>query len=152
MMQSDIEKAGKLAEQLSLKIRNSNGNLSVVYYKIEEILINYQKTGGELELVMPGIYDVDIQYNHTSPDGRSIWIAYADVLHEDLCNPDGVIHKKIKMDINTTGTSIVLLIMNQLRLPPSSAMLVAPIAASILGLGIKAFCRHSDDGECKDSL
>jgi hypothetical protein len=149
MIQSDIEKAGGLAEQLAIKIRDSNSNLSVVYYKIEEILINYRKSGMDIDLVMPSIYDVDINYNHTSPDGRSIWVAYADVLHEELCNPNGILHKKVKMDSHITGTSIVLLIINQLRLPPSSAMIVAPIAASILGLGVKAFCKHNDESECK---
>lgn len=149
MIQSDIEKAGGLAEQLAIKIRNSNGNLSTVYYKIEEILINYRKSGGDIDLVMPSIYEVDINYNHTSPDGRSIWVAYADVLHEELCNPNGILHKMINGETNVTGTSIVLLIMNQLRLPPSSAMIVAPIAASILGLGVKAFCRHNDESKCK---
>ena len=139
MIQSYIEKAGGVAEQLAIKIRDSNGNFSVVYYKIEEILINYRKSGMDIDLVMPSIYDVDINYNHTSPDGRSIWVAYADVLHEELCNPNGVLHKKVKMDSHITGTSIVLLIINQLRLPPSSAMIVAPIAASILGLESKHF-------------
>jgi hypothetical protein len=43
LIQSDIDKAGGLAEQLALKVRNSNGNLSTIYYKLEEILINYRK-------------------------------------------------------------------------------------------------------------
>ncbi len=149
MIQSDIEKAGVLAEQLAIKVRNSNGNLSTVYYKLEEVLINYRKTGVDIDLVMPSIYEVDIEYNRTSPDGRSIWMAYADVLHDDLCDPTGTLHKKVEMENNATGISIVLLIINQLRLPPSSAMIVAPIAASILGLGVKAFCKHGSDSECK---
>jgi len=37
--------------------------------------------------------------------------------------------------------------MDQLRLPPNSAFIVAPIAGSILGLGVGAFCKHG--GECK---
>ncbi|HEY0579228.1 MAG TPA: hypothetical protein VGC75_00840, partial [Candidatus Nitrosocosmicus sp.] len=88
-----------------------------------------------------------------------IWFAYADVLHDELCKPNGTLHKKVILEPHSTGTSIVLLIMNQLMLPPSSAMIVAPIAASILGLGVKAFCRHGgedvggggggDYGECK---
>lgn len=160
MIQSDIEKAGSLAEQLAIKVRNSNGNLSAIYYKLEEVLISYRKTGGDIDLVMPAIYEVDFEYNRTSPDGRSIWFAYADVLHDELCKPNGTLHKKVILEPHSTGTSIVLLIMNQLMLPPSSAMIVAPIAASILGLGVKAFCRHgvgqditgdggSGDSECK---
>ena len=41
------------------------------------------------------------------------------------------------------------LIINQLNLPQSSAMIVSPVAASILGLGVKAFCKHENDCECK---
>lgn len=151
LIQSDIEKAGGLAEQLAIKVRNSHGNLSTIYYKLEEVLINYRKTGGDLDLVMPGIYEVDFEYNRTNPDGRSVWGAYADVLHDELCNENGTLHKKLEMETNATGTSVVLLIMNQLRLPPSSAMIVAPIAASILGLGMRAFCKHGSGGggECK---
>jgi hypothetical protein len=39
--------------------------------------------------------------------------------------------------------------MDKLKLPESSALLVAPIAASVLGLGIGAFCKHH--GEDKSS-
>jgi hypothetical protein len=148
LIQSDIQKAGDLAEQLAIKLRNSNGNLGVIYYKLEEILINYRKTGGDLDLVMPSIYEVDFEYNRTLPDGRSIWIAYADVLHDELCNKQGELHKKVEMENGASGMSIVSHIMEQLRLPPSSAMLVAPIAGSILGLGVKAFCKHGGDCEC----
>ena len=36
----------------------------------------------------------------TYPDGRLIWSIYADVLHDDLCNPNGILHNKIKSDLN----------------------------------------------------
>ena len=148
MIQSDIQKAGELAELLAVKLRNSNGNLGVIYYKLEEILINYRKTGGDLELVMPSIYEVDFEFNRTLPDGRSIWIAYADVLHDELCSHNGRLHKKVEMENGATGESLVSYIMEQLRLPPSSAMIVAPVAGSILGLGVKAFCKHGGDCGC----
>jgi hypothetical protein len=148
LIQSDIQKAGELAEELAVKLRNSNGNLALVYYKLEEILINYRKTGGDLDLVMPAIYEVDFEYNRTLPDGRSVWIAYADVLHDELCDPHGSLHKKVEKTDTATGVSVVLYIMEKLRLPPSSAMMVAPVAGSILGLGVKAFCKHGGDCDC----
>ncbi|MGN6346907.1 MAG: hypothetical protein ACTHME_04320, partial [Candidatus Nitrosocosmicus sp.] len=67
MSQSDIEKAGKFAEQIAVDLNNSNGNLGIIYYKIEQVLINYRKTGEDLELIMPGIYEVDLKYNRTYP-------------------------------------------------------------------------------------
>ena len=145
MIESDIEKAGHQAEQIASELRKSNGNLGIVYYKIEEVLLNYRKTGKDLDLIMPGIYDVDFEYGHTYPDGRSIWNIYADVLHEELCSPNGNLHNNIKLDLDISGSSIVKLIINQLNLPQSSAMIVSPIAASILGLGIRAFCKHEND-------
>lgn len=151
LIQSDIEKAGAMAEQLALKVRNSSGDLSTIYYKLEEILINYRKTGADVDLVLPGIYEIDLEYNRTNPDGRSIWNLYADALHEELCNPNGILHKEIDKECGPKGVSIVILVLNQLRLPPSSAMIVAPIAASIIGLGSKAFCKHENKGdECKE--
>ena len=149
MIESDIEKAGDLAEQIASDLRKSNGNLGIVYYKIEQVLLNYRKTGRDLDLIMPGIYEVDFEYGRTYPDGRSIWSIYADVLHDDLCNPNGILHIKIKSDLNISGSSVVKLIINQLNLPQSSAMIVSPVAASILGLGVKAFCKHENNCECK---
>ena len=67
---------------------------------------------------MPGIYEVDFEYGRSCPDGRSIWSIYADVLHDDLCNPNGILHNKIKSDLNISGSSVVKLIINQLNLPP----------------------------------
>ena len=85
-----------MAEQIASDLRKSNGNLGIVYYKIEQVLLNYRKTGRDLDLIMPGIYEVDFEYSRTYPDGRSIWSMYADVLHDDLCNPNGILHIKIK--------------------------------------------------------
>ena len=141
---SDIEKAGELADQVALQLRNSNGNLRVVYYKLEEILINYRKNNVDVDLIMPAIYEVDFEFNKTSPDGRSVWIAYADALHEELCNTNGSLHKKVKFENNIKGASLVNDIIDQLNLPPSSALLIGPIAASILGLGVTAFCKHEN--------
>ena len=141
---SDIEKAGELADKVALQIRNSNGNLRVVYYKLEEILINYRKNNVDVDLIMPAIYEVDFEFNKTSPDGRSVWIAYADALHEELCNTNGNLHKKVKFENNLKGASLVNHIIGQLNLPPNSALLIGPIAASILGLGVKAFCKHEN--------
>lgn len=139
---SDIEKAGQIAEEIAHRIRNSNGNLSIAYYKLEEILINYRKNGMDEELILPGLYEVDHEYNRTNPDGRSIGNIYADTLHEDLCNSNGIIHKSIEANSNISGIQVVELIMKKLDLPPSSALIIGPIAASILGLGVNAFCKH----------
>jgi hypothetical protein len=145
MVESDIEKAGDLAEQIASDLRKSNCNLGIVYYKIEQVLLNYKKTGKDLDLIMPGIYEADFEYNRTYPDGRTIWSIYADVLHDDLCNPNGILHSKIKSNIDISGSCVVELIINHLNLPQSSAMIVSPVAASILGLGVKAFCKHENN-------
>ena len=141
---SDVEKAGELAEQAALQIQNSNGNLRTVYYKLQEILINYRKSNVDVDLIMPAIYEVDFEFNKTNPDGRSVWIAYADALHEELCNSTGSLHKKVKSENVLSGTSLVNYIMDQLNLPPSLGLLISPIAASILGLGVTAFCKHEN--------
>ncbi len=91
---------------------------------------------------MPALFEVDFEHNRTTPDGRSIWAAYADVLHDDLCSPEGSMHKLVKSDNISNGASLVKLIMDKLKLPESSALLIAPIAASVLGLGVNAFCKH----------
>jgi hypothetical protein len=145
LAESDIEKAGNMAEQIASELRKSNGNLGIVYYKIEQVLLSYKKTGKDFDLIMPGIYEVDFEYGRTYPDGRSIWSMYADVLHDDLCNPNGMLHTAIKSDINISGSAVVKLITAKLNLPPSSAMIVSPVAASILGLGVKAFCKHENE-------
>lgn len=138
---SNIKKAGELAEQIALKVQNTNGDLSPIYYKLEEILVNYRREGMDMDLIMPAMYEVDLEYNRTNPDGRSVWIAYAEVLHEDLCNPNSILHQKIKSK-NFTGASIIEYILDKLKLSDNSAMLISPIAGSILGLGVTAFCKH----------
>lgn len=146
----DIQKAGEVADQVSVIIKKSGGSLVPVYYKLEEILVDYRNRGMDVDIVMPALFDVDFEHNRTIPDGRSIWIAYADVLHDDLCSPTGSMHKLLESNTSVSGTSIVQLIMNKLNLPEGSALLVAPIAASVLGLGVNAFCMHHK--EDKSSL
>ncbi|VFJ14978.1 hypothetical protein [Candidatus Nitrosocosmicus franklandus] len=142
-----IEKAGELADQVSIAVKKSSGSLVPVYYKLEEILVDYRKRGMDVDLVMPALFEVDLEHNRTIPDGRSIWVAYADVLHDDLCHPSGSIHNLVKSGGSITGTSLIQLILEKLKLPESSALLIAPIAASILGLGVNAFCMHHKEDE-----
>ncbi|TVP41986.1 hypothetical protein [Candidatus Nitrosocosmicus arcticus] len=48
----------------------------------------------------------------------------------------------MKSENDLRGTSLVNHLMDQLNLPPNSALLISPIAASIIGLGVTAFCKH----------
>jgi hypothetical protein len=73
-----------------------------------------------------------------------MWAAYAAVLHDELCKPKGTLHKQVQTGLATTGATLVTLIMTTLGLPPAAATIVAPIAGSILGLGVQAFCKNTE--------
>jgi hypothetical protein len=139
---SDVIESGKIAEVISSKIKDARFSLVPAYQKLEEILILYKNNNEEIDLIMPALFEIDIEHNKTIPDGRSIWFAYAEVLHSDLCDPTGNLHQIISSNNSTSGSEVIQAIIDKLKLPQSSAFLVAPLAGSVLGLGVKAFCRH----------
>lgn len=49
------------------------------------------------------------------------------------------------MGLATSGATLVTMIITLLGLPIAAAPIVAPIAGSILGLGVKAFCKHTSE-------
>jgi hypothetical protein len=139
---SDVIESGKMAEVISSKMKEAKFSLVPAYQKLEEILILYKNNGQEIDLIMPALFEIDIEHNKTIPDGRSIWFAYAEVLHDDLCDPRGNLHRIISSNNPVSGSEVIQAIIDKLKLPQSSALIVAPLAGSMLSLGVNAFCRH----------
>lgn len=139
---SDIFESGKIAEVISSKIKEAKFSLVPAYQKLEEILILYKNNNKEVDLIMPALFEIDVEHNKTIPDGRSIWFIYAEVLHSDLCEHTGNLHRIISSNNPASGSEVIQAIIDKLKLPQSSAFLLAPIAGSMLGLGVNAFCRH----------
>lgn len=143
MDQDQITQAGKIAEDLADQVRHSSGDLSSVYSALEEAALAYQRSGGSLQRVVPGSDEAALGFKRGRPDGKSIWKVYAEVLHDDLCDSKRELHQQVKMGLATSGATLITLIMGLLGLPATAAVIVAPIAGSILGLGIEAFCKYS---------
>jgi len=137
----DVQKAGALAEALGKQIQENNGDLTSVYAALENAALDYRASGQDLGSAIPGAGLEALGFRKGRPDGKSLWSAYADVLHDDLCKPKGNLHKQVKAGLATSGAAMITLIMTTLGLPGAAAMIVAPIAGSILGLGVDAFCK-----------
>ena len=142
---SEVQAAGVLAEALGKQVRENHGDLTSVYAALEKAALEYQASGQDLESAVPGVGSAALGFRRGRPDGRSLWSAYADVLHDDLCKPKGTLHKQVKAGLATSGATIITLIMTTLGLPGAAAMIVAPIAGSVLGMGIDAFCKSRSE-------
>lgn len=142
MNKTELEAAGKLAEQLSREITKNDGDLGPVYSALEEAAVKFKEGGGQLESVVPGSDGAALGFRRGRPDGRSIWDAYAEVLRDEICKPRGSLHKQVHTGLATGGATLVSLIMTTLGLPVGAIAIVAPIAGSIMGLGVTAFCKH----------
>jgi hypothetical protein len=66
-----------------------------------------------------------------------------DALVEDVCSPKADLRKKIDAAIKVGAGGLVGLLLGALGLPGAAAGLIAPIAAAIAALGVKAFCEAS---------
>ncbi len=136
----EVQAAGTLAEELGQQVREDHGDLTSVYAALERAVVEYQARGHDLESAVPGGGSAALGFRRGRPDGKSIWAAYARVLHDDLCKPKGTLHKQVKTGLATSGAAMITLIMSTLGLPSAAAIIVAPIAGSILGMGVDAFC------------
>lgn len=142
MSTSDVQQAGDLADQLGERVRQEEGDLATIYSALEQAAISYRQAGGDLQEAVPG-GSASLGFRGSRPDGKSIWSCYATVLHDELCQSEGELHKQVKSGFAASGATIVTLIISILGLPVAAALVVAPIAGSILGLGVEAFCKRT---------
>ena len=134
---------GNAADSYAEEVRAHGGDLEAVFDALERAYGDYIDAGGSPDEVIPGPAEVALGFRLRRPDGRSIWRAYADVIRQELCNPDGELHGKVGSGLQTSGATLVTLLIATLGLPLVAAPIVAPIAGSILGLGVDAFCRYT---------
>jgi hypothetical protein len=134
--------AGHVAETLADQVRRGDGDLAPVYGALEAATLAYREAGGSLQSVIPGSAEAALGFTRGRPDGKAIWTVYAEVLYEELCDPEGELHQKVTIAVATSGAALVTLILGALGLPAVAAPIVAPVAGSILGLGVKTFCRY----------
>jgi hypothetical protein len=144
MNEAEVQKAGAYAEQIGAQVREAQGNLDAVFAALDEAAQAYQDAGGALEAVVPG-GGASLGFRRDAPRGRSIWTAFARALHDDLCKPKGTLHGQVRTGLVATGSTLVTLLVTTLGLPTDAALVVAPIAGSILGLGVTAFCKHTEE-------
>jgi len=142
-----IQQAGELAEKLANEVTGRAGELDAVYDALEKAAENYRQAGGSLEAIVPGASEASLGFRRGRPDGKSIWNAYAKVLRDEVCKPKGSLHKQVNVGLTMSGASLVTLIIATLGLPAAAALVVGPIAGSILGLGVKAFCKYTESSE-----
>jgi len=141
----ELQTAGALAEALCKQVQDNHGDLTPVYAALEKAAVEYRASGQDLESAVPGGGSAALGFRRGNPDGKSLWSAYADVLGDDLCKPKGTLHKQVKAGLATSGAAMITLIMTTLGLPGAAAMIVAPIAGSVLGMGVDAFCKSRSD-------
>jgi hypothetical protein len=145
MATPEVQSAGAVAEALGQQIQENHGDLACVYAALEKAALEYRASGQDLESAVPGAGSAALGFRRGRPDGKSLWSAYADVLHDDLCKPKGTLHKQVKGGLATSGAAMITLIMTTLGLSGAAAMIVAPIAGSILGMGVDAFCKFRSE-------
>jgi hypothetical protein len=135
-----LEEAGRLAERLGSEIQSRAGDLTPAFRELEAAVRHYQQEGGAVDEIMPGSPELALGFRRGQPDGKSIWSAYADVLRDDVCRADGDLHRQLTQGAAATGASVVTLLLGALGLPLVAAPIMAPMAGSLLALGVKAFC------------
>src|SRR4051812_38885143 len=122
----EVQRAGALADVVAKRIQENQGDLSYVYAALEKAALEYRVSGQDLESAVPGVGSAALGFRKGRPDGKSLWNAYADVLHDELCKPKGTLHKQVKAGLATSGASMVTLVMTTFGLPGAAAIVVAP--------------------------
>jgi hypothetical protein len=135
------------AERYAAEVRAGEGDLTPVFDALERAYADYVETGGVPDEVIPGPAEVALGFRRKRPDGKTLWQTYAEVVRDELCDPKGELHGAVGTGLKTSGATLVTMLIAVLGLPLAAAPLVAPVAGSILGLGVDAFCRYSAEAE-----
>jgi len=140
-MDHAIDQAETKASVLAAQIRAANGELSLAFAATEEEAARFQAAGGDLRTVLPSTEEIGQGFAAGRlPSGKAIMRAFMDALVDDVCNPRAELRKKIDATIKVGVGGLVGLLLGTLGLPGAAAGLLAPIAAAITALGVRAFC------------
>lgn len=143
-MHDSIHQAESLAAVLATQIRAANGDLAPAFAAADEAAAQFQTAGGDLRAVLPSTEEVGQGFAAgRRPSGKAIMRAFMDALVDDVCNPKAELRKKIDASIKVGVGGLVGLLLGALGLPGAAAGLLAPIAAAIAALGVRAFCEAS---------
>jgi hypothetical protein len=135
------------AELYAADVRARDGDLTPVFDALERAYAGYIEAGGSPDEVIPGPAEVALGFRRKRPDGKTLWQTYADLIREELCDPKGELHDKVGTGLKTSGATLVTMLIAVLGLPLAAAPLIAPVAGSVLGLGVDAFCRYAAERE-----
>jgi hypothetical protein len=144
-----LDEAGRLAERVEQEIRDAGGSLTPAYQELEVEVRRYADSGAALDDIVPGADELALGFNRDRPNGTSIWTAYAKVIREDVCRPEGDLHRQLSQGAAATGASVVTLLLGVVGLPLVAAPVIAPMAGSLLALGVKAFCAMVAESEVR---
>lgn len=136
-----LQEATEAGETVADRIRQQGGDLAPAFEAAEAAARAYQAAHGNLDQVLPATEEIGLGFSRGFPDGKTILRAYAEALSEDVCNPSGNLHKRIKAAASVSVSSLIGWFLTALGLSITAASLLAPIAGAIAGLGLVAFCR-----------
>jgi hypothetical protein len=147
-MQDSIHEAESHAATLAAQIRAANGDLALAFAAADEAAAQFQAAGGDLRAVLPATEEVGQGFAAgRRPSGKSIMQAFMAALVDDVCNPKAELRKRIDASIKVGVGGLVGMLLGALGLPGVAAGLLAPIAAAIAALGVRAFGEVSKEAK-----
>jgi len=141
---SAIQKAAARTGQLIGELYAGGGDLRVVYESYESIGNEVAQAGYDLTEFLPDVDKSDL--NFSLPDfGRRFFAEYAKVVKARLCASGSELRSSIDKALSSGVGALIAVLAAALAVPTAVVILLAPIAAVLVGLGIEAFCEMSVD-------
>jgi hypothetical protein len=139
-----LQAASVRTSQLMQGLLASGGDLSVLHTGYTEIAQDVEREGYDLSEFLPDEDRADL--NFSLPDfGRRFFNKYSEIVRSKLCQEGGELRAHVDKAITSGLGALLAVLASALLVPGAVIVLLAPIAALMLGYGVDAFCEMKED-------
>lgn len=129
--------------QLFHLLTSGEGNVADVARSYSDIEVDLKTAGFDLREFLPREESETLDF--AVPDWASRFFkSYAKVVRSALCDRESDLHKQVAGAMTTGTTSLLSVLAIALTVPTGAVIILAPIAATLLALGLDAFCKMDD--------
>lgn len=141
-MSPNLEQVSAEADALLLKILEQGGDLAPAFAALEKAIPIFEGAGYQLDELIPATAPAGIGFRkREARTGKGFWEIYSQAVRKTLCAKKS----KLRVAIDSGTGSLVTFVMTTLTLPLAAAVIIAPIVAILMSIGVDAYCQWSDE-------
>ncbi len=142
-MPPKLDQVAADADALLLEIQVKGGDLSPAFAALQKGIQSFEGAGHRIDELIPATAPAGLGARSLqAKTGKGFWEIYSKAIRKTLCAKKS----KLRTAIDGGSGSLAGYVMTALALPVTATVIVAPIVAILVSVGVDAYCEWSKEG------